>query len=377
VRVLRVSHSAVVSEYRWRERLLRARGHDVHTVVPPAFTEGGSLVHATADPDVPLHVVDAHGPRRPNLFWFDVAQLRRVIREVRPEIVDIHEEPYAAVTASVLWAMRRERLEVPFCLYTAQNIVDRDYPPPFSRIETRALSGAAAAFPCSAGGGERLRRRGYRGPIHVIGLGVNPISRAVLAKRLAAAAADPGATQRVGFVGRLEGYKGGLMAVRAFAEAGAGRNAVLEMIGDGPEAGAIREEARRLGVADRVNLLGALSQEETLQRLDGLEVILMPSLSTPSWKEQYGRVAAQAMAHGAAVIAFDSGALGEVVADAGLLVPEGDVDGMASALAGLLREPARMAQLQRAGRDRAAAELSWASVTARVEVMYQQAWLRR
>lgn len=48
-----------------------------------------------------------------------------------------------------------------------------------------------------------------------------------------------------------------------------------------------------------------------------LDVVLGPSMTTRTWKEQFGRVPVQAMAHGAAVIASDSGSLREVVGDAG------------------------------------------------------------
>lgn len=69
----------------------------------------------------------------------------------------------------------------------------------------------------------------------------------------------------------------------------------------------------------------------------------------PSRAESFGRVAAEAMAHGRAVVASDLPALREVVGAAGLLVPPGDVDAAATALASVVTDPARRRDLGEAG----------------------------
>lgn len=299
MRVLRLYHSAMVDEYRERERLLSQRlGDYVHVVTPPAWSEGGQIVRASDDPDVPIHIVPVHGASHPNLFWYDSSQLRNVVRAIQPDIVDLHEEPFSMAAAAALRIVRREAPEARLCIYSAQNLPKR-YPPPFSWIERRALRAAAAAYPCSAEAGERLRSRGFRGPIHVIPLGVT-----VMPRRTRGDTAP-----RVGFVGRLEPYKGAMVAVRAFSEAARGTDAVFEIIGRGSEEQALRAYAEDNGIGSKVQLLGARSQRETLARISKFDIALVPSLTTRRWKEQFGRTAAQAMAGGAAVIASDSGAL--------------------------------------------------------------------
>jgi glycosyltransferase involved in cell wall biosynthesis len=78
------------------------------------------------------------------------------------------------------------------------------------------------------------------------------------------------------------------------------------------------------------------------------------------------------MAHGAAVIASDSGSLREVVADAGVLVPEGDVPGFARELRRLLDEPRRRAELSAQGRARAVEQFSWEVVADKCDQMYRE-----
>jgi glycosyltransferase involved in cell wall biosynthesis len=78
------------------------------------------------------------------------------------------------------------------------------------------------------------------------------------------------------------------------------------------------------------------------------------------------------MAHGASVIASDSGALREVVADAGVLVPEGDVDGFTRELRRLLDEPRRRAELSARGRIRAIEHFSWDVVADKGDRLYRE-----
>lgn len=359
-RVLRVYHSAVVDEYRQRERLLRSRhGYDVHLVCPPAWPEGGSVVRAPSEADFPVHVVSARGRRHPILFWYAMAQFRRALRHVRPAIVDLHEEPYSLAVAAALRAVRAEASTAKVCVYTAQNIRKR-YPPPLRQLERRALAAADAAYPCSTEAGEVLRAKGYDGPLHVLPLGVStPPARA-----------RPQRPPVVGFVGRIESYKGPHLALRAFA-LGAPVEARLVFVGSGPAEESLRIEARELGVEERVDFAGALSQEATLQRIGELAVLVAPSLTTKSWKEQFGRVAAQAMIAGVPVVASDSGSLPEVVGDGGIIVPEGDVEALAAQVGGLLRDEARWSEVAQAGRARALEHLTWERVAEGCHRMYE------
>jgi len=363
VRVLRVYHSAVVDEYRERERLLRTRhGYDVHLVCPPAWPEGASVVQAAPGADIPLHVVGVRGRTHPILFWYASRAFRRVLRAVRPDIVDLHEEPYSLAAAAALPAIRREAPQSRICMYTAQNILKR-YPPPFRQLERRALAATAAAYPCSSEAGEVLRAKGFAGALHVLPLGVSlpstPRNR-------------DGGRLRVGFLGRFVPEKGADIAVRAFAAAADGLDAELELVGAGPQEPRLRELAGRLRVAERVIFPGAVSQAEALERISSYDALLVPSLTTASWKEQFGRVAAQALAAGTPVVASDSGSLSEVLGGCGELAREGDADDFAARLGGLLRDSARRAELGKCGRRRAAEELSWERVAAGFDRMYRE-----
>ena len=361
IRVLRVYHSAVVAEYRHRERWLREKhGYDVHVVSPPAWPEGGSDVIAVADADVPLHVVPVSGRVHPILFWYRSRAFRRVLRDVRPHVLDLHEEPYSLATFGALRDADRVLGRIPVCVYTAQNIFKR-YPMPFRAMEARALRRAAAAYPCSTEAGEVLRRKGYGGALHVLPLGVTPAD---------AVRQAPNGHRRVGFVGRLVPQKGARVALEAFAKAG-DDGATLEFVGSGPDEPVLRELSDRLGVGSRVIFSGAVSQDDALHRIGRFDVLVVPSLSTRSWKEQFGRVAAQALAAGTPVLASDSGSLPELLDGSGELAREGDARDFAAKLSSLLANPVRRAELAERGRTRAAA-FTWERVADGFDQMYRE-----
>ena len=98
----------------------------------------------------------------------------------------------------------------------------------------------------------------------------------------------------------------------------------------------------------------------------------MPSLPTPGWLEQFGRVAVEAMACGVPVVASDTGALPDVVGDAGLLVPPGDPEALATPSSPCSRTTPRAASWSRRGVERAQ-QASWSEVAGAYLGLYERA----
>jgi glycosyltransferase involved in cell wall biosynthesis len=83
-----------------------------------------------------------------------------------------------------------------------------------------------------------------------------------------------------------------------------------------------------------------------------MDLLVVPSLTRPNWKEQFGRVLIEAMASQVPVIGSNSGEIPNVIGDAGLLFPENDAPALSELIEGLIRDPARRAELGRRGRKR-------------------------
>ena len=155
--------------------------------------------------------------------------------------------------------------------------------------------------------------------------------------------------------------------VRIFARVRATRSCVLVMVGDGPDRHAAEEEARRLGVAADVRFLGKIDSVAPL--LAAADVYVFPSES-----ESFGLSALEALASGVPVVAARVGGVPEVVRDGvtGALLPLGDLDGMAAAVARFL-DPAVWPAASAAAAADARARFATADVVARYEALYADA----
>jgi glycosyltransferase involved in cell wall biosynthesis len=81
-------------------------------------------------------------------------------------------------------------------------------------------------------------------------------------------------------------------------------------------------QIEELGLGDRIRYVHA-AHGEVGQYMNAADVVVLPSISTRKWKEQYGRVAPEAMACGKLTVVANRGALPELVGNFGLTFPEG------------------------------------------------------
>jgi glycosyltransferase involved in cell wall biosynthesis len=93
-------------------------------------------------------------------------------------------------------------------------------------------------------------------------------------------------------------------------------------------------------------------------------------LAYPSRYEGFGFPPLEAMARGVPVVATDAGALSEVVGDAARLVPVGDAEALAGAIAGVLDSPSTAAAMVEAGRRRAR-QFSWSACAEGLAALYR------
>ncbi|WP_445183954.1 glycosyltransferase [Pseudonocardia sp. Cha107L01] len=140
------------------------------------------------------------------------------------------------------------------------------------------------------------------------------------------------------------------------------------LAGDG-DARRIRDLAHRVGVADRVTLLGGIPSDQVPPLLRSSDAVV----SVP-WSHSTGKLALDAMGCGLPVLCADVGGLADAVVDGvtGLHVPARRPDQLARVARVLLREPCRRTGLGLAGRDRVLARYGWRRVATETVQLYER-----
>ena len=147
------------------------------------------------------------------------------------------------------------------------------------------------------------------------------------------------------FVGRLVEKKGAMSLVEAFArEPLRGTSASLLIIGDGPQAGALRQRVAQLGLGHRIRLHGALSHSALPAFYASADIFCAPSVRAASGdRDGTPTVLCEAAASGLPLVGTDFAGAPLIIVpnQTGLLVKPGDPAALAAALASLVRDPAR------------------------------------
>jgi glycosyltransferase involved in cell wall biosynthesis len=345
LKILAVSHAAVIDVNQLVYCELEARNNTVTLAVPNhwrhEYTAGAVEPRRLDGFRGEIIELPVARPGSPPLHLY-TTRLRPHLRRTAPDVVYIEEEPYSV--AAWQWALASHGEDVPTAFYTAQNIIRR-YPLPFRVMERAVWQRCCAATAASGGAAGALRGRGFSGRLEVVPLSVDvnafrPGQDAAKIRR------ELGLRPRVvAFLGRLSEEKG----VRVLLSACKGMidrtKVTLLLIGGGPLADACR-------AVDGVVIAEGVTHANVPRYLAAADVLAMPSLTTDSWREQFGRAAIEAMACGIPVVASDSGHLPALIEDTGggVVVPEGDAVALRLALASLLDDPELRCVLGASGR---------------------------
>ncbi len=268
--------------------------------------------------------------------WRHFQMLREFILGVRPDVVVGHEE---ITNIEVLLALAGSGVPV---------IATEHNDPRQHRIGLRwqllrrvLYPGTAAVVVLNESIAEWARARVPRWKVVTI---PNPIGR----EDVRAVDVVGRSGNRVIGVGRLAPQKGFDLLIEAFAMASdAMPDWTLTIHGEGPERGRLEGLVKRCGLERRVCLPGVTRNPAAEYAGSDLMVV-------SSRYEGFCMVLVEAMAAGLPVISFDCPTgPGEIVRNGvdGVLVPPGDVRGLAGAMLELMRDPGRRRQLGEAARE--------------------------
>ncbi len=335
--LLVVSHACVVAANQEVFRCLRERGYKLKLVVPDrwsdVYREKKFLPNALGgmeDAIIPLRTVGIGRPQRHAY----VGNLIGILRRFQPDVLVVEEESHSL--AALEWGMAASILAVPFGVQVAETL-DRPYPSPIVRSRNYVLRRAGFVMARSPAARSLATKWGARGEVAIV-----PHAVPSWPTRREREASGP---FTVGFAGRLVPEKGleDLVAAVLRMET----PARLLLVGDGP----MRDQLHRS--APSVDVIVGHRHEEMNQLFTEMDLLVLPSRTTATWEEQFGRVLVEALWCGTPVVGAESGQIPWVVntTGGGRTYPEGDIKALAKILDELARDPDQRGALATRGRN--------------------------
>lgn len=303
----------------------------------------------------------ALGMRRRSRFAGSLRPLRRVLQELRPEIVHAHETLPALSTV-----MARSGTSRPNVLYHRHHGPNSLRHAPFAML-AGLLADATLAVSASAGDYARAEP-GHKNVIDVLNgirrLEPPAIEAVQAARRIIGAEPDD---LLIASVGRLRREKGQEHLIRAMSRL---RNSLrvevrLAVVGGGPEEARLKRIAEAQDAS--IHFLGY--RRDVATWYSAADVVVLPSC-----EDACPLAALEAMSLGRPVVASNVGGIPELVQDGvtGLLVPPGNPTSLAAAIETLLSDPDRRQRMGEAGRAAFERRLTLDHMLDRWEAAYAQ-----
>ena len=177
----------------------------------------------------------------------------------------------------------------------------------------------------------------------------------------------------IGFIGSFYAYEGLDLLLDAFPKVLAHLPDVrLLLVGGGPQEGALKEQAKRLGIADKVVFTGRVPHQEVQRYYDLIDVLAYPRHSMRLTDLVTPLKPLEAMAQGRLLVASDVGGHRELIRDGetGMLFKAGSTDSLADTIMKLLVKREYWPELRQAGRRYVVEERNWARSVANYREVY-------
>ncbi|MFM9944318.1 MAG: glycosyltransferase [Bacteroidia bacterium] len=345
-----VSHACFMAINRKVYHLFAQDGWNVELVAPVTlnFPSGKKEAEPQSKGDPLIHYLNLIGDN-PRTYYFK--GLETLLFEKKPGIVLLDNDPVSQMALNVGKWCKKNNAKL-FCISNENLPLDI-----FSSIKRRGWKNLPATiakrillfktkkvvdgiFTINNEGKQIFRTEGYK-QVEKTPLGFDPSyfypdnqTRETLRTKLKLT------KPVIAYFGRLTKEKGIHILIKAL-EGLKEQEWILMMDGFDEYASGYTKEIHQLlkdgGIMKRVVFISP-SHYEIGGYMNTADIVVIPSVSAPHWKEQYGRVAAEAMACGKLVVASDSGALPQLIDKFGILFPEGDIKALKTILLNILTE---------------------------------------
>jgi L-malate glycosyltransferase len=352
MKILIASHSYIIELNREKLRELAQLSPDIEVtiVVPQKWRPGGVMKNTIETQPVNegnFRVVPLTNYSQNNQALLSFGpELITLMREFRPDVIQVEQGVKSLAYAQMITLNKLLGLKAKMLFFTWWNL-PYETKFPLAQLERYNLNNSSGIVVGNTDGYNVLRDRGYNGPMRIMPqLGVDEqLFQAQAQPEIAAQHGIQPEDFVIGFVGRFVPEKGLKTLFHAAAKL-ENPNWKMLLLGRGPMQAELQELARELGFADRLIQIESVPHADVYRYINLMSVLLLPSettdafktLTASGWKEQFGHVIIEAMACRVPVIGSDSGEIPNVIEDAGLVFPEGDVEQLRDRLTQLISD---------------------------------------
>jgi glycosyltransferase involved in cell wall biosynthesis len=332
-RLLVVSHACVIDVNQSVYRELRERGWGLRLIVPSTwrheYADGKVRPSPLSGLEDSLQPLPIFLPGRPQRHGY-LTRPSNAIRQFRPDVIFLEQEPFSL--PALQWGVAASRAGIPFGVQMDENL-DRPFPLPARLIRRWILPRASFIAARSPTAAELGRSWGATG---AIGVAPHAVPTWTNNDR------DERRLFTIGFAGRLIPAKGIDDLLAAVQQ----MRPPLKLLVAG--AGPLQEKIQAAATDGlEIELLTGLSHERMGEVLARMDVLVLPSRTTATWAEQFGRVLVEAMSQRVPVVGSSSGEIPWVIetTGGGLTFEEGNVAALLATLVRLRDDPGLRAEL--------------------------------
>lgn len=350
IRVLFISHAYVVGVNQGKLNAIAQTGKVVVGLLAPSNWKSPEwnrqLPLERPYPNLHLYSAPVVFSGRGGAHMYAPWSIWQAVNDFKPDLIQIEEEVFSLSTFEVaIWSRISD---IPIVVFGWENIERRL---PWLRwwICKFVLDTVKAIVPGNQDGANLMRSWGYTGSIEVIPqIGVDPdFFQPLPAIDLTSRPFN------VGYMGRLHRSKGIDSIFAAVRQLRAqGLNCQITLCGSGTDEQWLRDEADKQQIAEAIVWRGVVKHEGVPTEMAAFDVLVLPSRTTPTWKEQFGHVLIEAMSMGIPVVGSSSGEIANVIGRSDLVFAEDNWQELAAILERAIRNPDWWQEVGQYGRDR-------------------------
>lgn len=355
MRILIISH-AYVSKYHQEkiEVLARYKDLEIFLMAPEFGIEGGGrkiYLEKTKDENYKIIPIKTYFSGKWNSYL--IKEFKNYLRKIKPDIIHLEEECWT----NVAWQIQKEIKKLPntkLILFTWENIFhnwNREGKNLyqkfrfwiFHQIEKKVLKRVDIMVAGNQEAASVLLKKGYKKTIEILpqfGVNQNYFKK----KNVDGLKAELRLEDFfiAGYIGRITKEKGIEDLIQAACKIiynkGSRVDVKFLIIGNGPYKPEAQELVKKLGLEQSFVFVPSVDFNQIVEYYNLMDLMVIPSRTTPEWKEQFGRTIIEAMSCSIPVVGSDSGAIPEVIGNAGLIFKQGNADDLADKMIRIIDE---------------------------------------